>query len=262
MRSLGSAGLVAFVVVAAACTSREVPIVEVQGECADAYGSQVCTWARTRGDSVIDAGATVPLAAIENAPADAQMTWPPKTLAALALPASVGDRTGLRQLTMYWEATGHPPGPYLTPHFDFHFYSISHDERMAMDCSNLTKPASLAAGYDMIDMALPPHDAEMIGTDTLVGLCVPEMGMHSLLDSELKSTSLFRGSMVLGYYGGKPIFIEPMVTKAMLLERKSFDLPIPDIPGMAGEYPRSFRAEYDSTGQSYRFTFSGFAKGV
>ncbi len=190
------------------------------------------------------------------------MAWPPKTLAELALPASVGDRTGLRQLTMYWEPTGHPPGPYLTPHFDFHFYGISNDERMAIDCSNRSKPASLAAGYDMIDMPLPPPDAKMIGTDTLVGLCVPGMGMHSLLDSELKSTSLFRGSMVLGYYGGKPIFIEPMVTKAMLLERKSFDLPIPDIPGMAGEYPRSFRAEYDSTGQSYRFTFSGFAKGV
>jgi hypothetical protein len=159
-----SIGVLAFAAVVTACGSREVAIVEVQGQCADAHGGQVCTWARTRGDSVVDAGATVPLAAIENAPADAEMSWPPTTVAALDLPASVGDRTGLRQLTMYWEPMGHPPGPYLTPHFDFHFYSISNDERMAMDCSNLAKPASLAAGYEMIDLALPPHDAEMLGT--------------------------------------------------------------------------------------------------
>ena len=262
-RRICAVGLVAIAVAATACATKEVPIVEVQGECADAYGSQVCTWARTQGDSVLDAGATVPLAAIENAPAEeGEMTWPPKTLARLALPASVQDRTGLTELTMYWEPTGHPPGPYLTPHFDFHFYTVPEAERMAMDCSDLTRPAALPAGYDMIDLALPPPMAQMVGQDTLVGLCVPEMGMHALLDSELKSTALFRGSMVLGYYHGSPIFVEPMLTKAMLLEKKSFDLPIPDIPGATGEYPRSFRAQYDSTGQSYRFTFSGFAKGA
>jgi len=67
---------------------------------------------------------------------------------------------------------------------------------------------------------------------------------------------------VIGYYGGKPIFIEPMVTKAMLQERKSFDLPIPTIPGLSGNYPRKFRAEYDEAQQSYRFIFSEFAPGA
>ena len=77
----------------------------------------------------------------------------------------------------------------------------------------------------------------------LTGLCVPQMGMHSLLTSEMESTGLFRGTMVIGYYQGKPVFIEPMITKEMLLEQKAFELPIPAIPGLAGNRPRSFRPD-------------------
>jgi hypothetical protein len=72
----------------------------------------------------------------------------------------------------------------------------------------------------------------------------------------------FHGDMVVGYYGAKPIFIEPMLTKAMLMEKKSFDLPIPTIPGLTSVYPRTFHAEWDDKGQSYRFVFSGFAPGA
>jgi hypothetical protein len=64
--------------------------------------------------------------------------------------------------------------------------------------------------------------------------------------------------MVIGYYQGKPIFIEPMITKTMLLEQKAFDLPIPSIPGLTGNSPRTFRAEFDSAQKAYRFVFSNF----
>ncbi|HSE44849.1 MAG TPA: hypothetical protein VLA89_05930, partial [Gemmatimonadales bacterium] len=164
--------------------------------------------------------------------------------------------------TVFWESMGHPPGPYLTPHFDFHFYTIGQDQRMAMDCTDLSKPAELAAGYTLPDVTLPPPMAAMIGTTTLMGLCVPGMGMHSLLTSELEGTGLFRGTMVIGYYQGKPIFIEPMISKEMLLEQKGFELPIPAIPGLTGNRPRSFRAEYDTAQKAYRFVFSDFAAGT
>ena len=49
--------------------------------------------------------------------------------------------------------------------------------------------------------------------------------------------------------------------KDMLMEKKSFDLPIPTIPGLTTSYPRTFHAEYDEKLQSYRFIFSGFAAG-
>ena len=34
------------------------------------------------------------------------------------------------------------------------------------------------------------------------------------------------------------------------------------IPGLKGNYPRVFRAEYDEKEQAYRFIFSGFAPGA
>ena len=91
----------------------------------------------------------------------------------------------------------------------------------------------------------------MAGVSTLIGLCVPHMGMHSLLTSELESKETFRGSMVVGYYHGKPVFVEPMVTRAMLMEKRSFDLPIPDIPGLSGAHPTKFHAEYDKQREAY-----------
>lgn len=244
------------------CARKDVPIVEVQGECGALFKGQVCTWARMKGDSVVDAGAVVPLAGIEGAPADARMAWPPVAEAKLKLPEAAQAKIGLTQLSMYWEAMGHPPVQFMTPHFDFHFYVVPVGEELTYDCKDLTKPATLPAGYTLPDQPLPPDMAKMIGVSTLIGLCVPGMGMHSLPTSEIEREDTFRGNMVIGYYGGKPIFIEPMLTQAMLMEKKSFDLPIPTIPGFTGVYPRAFRAEYDETTQSYRFIFSEFATGI
>jgi hypothetical protein len=256
-----SISLVLGAVVSGAC-AKAVPVVEVAGECGDFFQGKVCTWARMQGDSVLDIGADVPISSIENAPKDHPMTWPPTAVATLALPAAAQARTGLTQLTVYWEAGGHPPGAFLTPHFDFHFYTVAPAEKAAMDCVNRTRPAALAAGYALPDIPLPPPMAAMTGVDTLFGLCVPQMGMHSLLATELESTTPFRGSMVIGYYGGKPIFIEPMVTQTMLMEKAPFDLAIPTIPGLAGNYPRAFHAAFNPEQQSYRFVFSGFAAGT
>ena len=241
--------------------ARDIPVVETKGECAQVYNAAVCLWSRMQGDRVVEVGADVPLAVVENAAADHEMSWPPVARAILPLAPAASKQTGLTHLTTYWEAEGHPPGPYLTPHFDFHFYTVPPAERTAMDCKDLSKPAALAAGYALPDVTLPPPMAAMTGVPTLIGLCVPQMGMHSLLASEMQSTALFRGTMVIGYYKGKSIFIEPMLTRAMLMEMKSFDLAIPSIPGMTGVYPHTFHATYDAQSKSYRFAFSGFAPG-
>lgn len=240
-----------------ACTSEE-PLVEVTGACADAFEAQVCTWAKTRGARLVEAGAVVPLASIENAPAEQPMAWPPAMAAAIDMPEPVRQQGGLTHLTVYWEAGGHPPAPFMTPHFDFHFYTISASERAAMDCTDPSKPAALPVGYDLPDMTLPPEMAQMVGVPVLIGLCVPQMGMHAISSSDIDRKDAFGGTMVIGYYKGKPIFIEPMISKAMLMRKESFDLAIPDVPGMAGGQPTSFHAEYDAAQQAYRFIFSGF----
>ena len=48
----------------------------------------------------------------------------------------------------------------------------------------------------MPDMTLPD-----IGT--LVGLCVPSMGMHSLPGADIRDTTLFHQTMIVGYYHGR-----------------------------------------------------------
>jgi hypothetical protein len=241
-----------------ACTG-EAPLVEVKGACADVFKAQVCTWAKTMGTNLVEAGAVVPLASIENAPADQPMVWPPAAAAEIDMPAPVPEQGGLTQLAMYWEAGGHPPGAFMTPHFDLHFYTVAPSERPAMDCKDLTKPATLPAAYGLPDIPLPPEMAQMMGVPALIGLCVPQMGMHALLTSEIERKDAFSGSMVIGYYKGKPIFLEPMLSRAMLLRKQSFDLAIPDVPGLAGAHPTKFHAEYDVTQQAHRFTFTAFA---
>ncbi len=66
--------------------------------------------------------------------------------------------------------------------------------------------------------------------------------------------------MMLGYYAGNPIFFEPMVSRARLLQASDFELDVPAVQGLpAGvEYPSELRAEYDAAGKQYRLVFSGF----
>jgi hypothetical protein len=91
----------------------------------------------------------------------------------------------------------------------------------------------------------------------LIGICVPGMGMHALPSAELRSTALFEKTMLVGFYHQQPIFVEPMITRATLLARKSFSIDVPAIAGApAGlKPPAAFEAVYDSTAQAYQFTF-------
>lgn len=234
------------------CAEGPPPLQTVQGECADVFGGQVCTWADVAGGGEVAAyGVTVPMAVMEAAPADMAMAWPPVANAVVRMPPQVTAAHGVDHFTFFWEPHGHPPGAYLTPHFDFHFYGISIAEREAFDCTDATKPAELSAGYGLPDVEIP-------GLGMLLGLCVPAMGMHSAPADQLASDVVFDGTMVIGYAKGAPIFFEPMIAKAHLARRQSFDLAMPAVPGVpAGvRFPSQFRAEYDATTDAYRFTFS------
>lgn len=242
------------------CASQPT-ISEVTGQCADAFGADVCTWAMMRDDAVIEVGATVPMASIEGAPADAPFAWPPAVGASVPMPAAAEEQTSLTHLTVLWESMGHPPATFMVPHFDFHFYLIPSEERQAIDCSKLSKPAEPPAGYSLPDEQLPPELVEITGVESLVGICVPEMGMHALSTVELEATEPFDGTMIVGYYEEMPIFVEPMISKAFLQERQSFDLTVPAIPGLEGEQPTLFHAEYVPAQDAYRFSWSGFSGG-
>ncbi|MFN2316253.1 MAG: hypothetical protein ABR551_00110 [Gemmatimonadales bacterium] len=227
--------------------------VALAGECGDAFGGQICTWGTADAAGTILAyGVTVPMTVIEGAPADHEMAFPPVANAIVRMPAEVTAATGVDHFTFFWEPHGHPPGAYLTPHFDFHFYGISGAAREAIDCADPMKPETLAAGYALPDLEIPE-------LGTLVGMCVPAMGMHSAPGDQLASDVLFDGTMIIGYYQQRPIFFEPMIAQQYLLRRESFDLAMPSVPGVPSgvRYPGQFRAEYDAASDSYRFTFTG-----
>ncbi len=247
-RRMTGVALVVLAVGAGACARERL----VQGECKTFNGAQVCTWGRLSGKTLVAFGATVPVAAVEGAPGDMPMAWPPKADAVLELPAEVKAAAGFENLTVFWEPHGHPPGPYLTPHFDFHFDVIPSAEVAAINCADSTKPAAAPAGYELPDVVIP-----QLGT--LVGLCVPGMGMHALPSAELRSTALFEKTMIVGYYHQKPIFVEPMIARATLLARRTFQQAVPPVTGWpAGvRQPTQFEAAYDSTAQVYQFRFTG-----
>ncbi len=221
--------------------------------CSRVLASEVCTWVVMEGDAAVELGATIPIAIVEAVPSDAEMVWPPEELAAVTLPAEARAALGIDHLGINWEAHGHPPGPFLTPHFDFHFYSLSPSEVQAIDCSDDTKPSTLPAGH-----TLPDVDVPELGL--LVGLCVPRMGMHAMAEEEMEATDPFQGTLVVGYYGGEVISFEPMISRELLLEKSDFALGVPAIenlpPGV--RYPSEFRAEYDAAGKQYRMVFTGF----
>ena len=223
----------------------------VEGECQTIYGGDICTWGVTLGENVVEFGATVPLSFVQNAPLDDEMVWPPVTLARIPLPTEVSTRTGINHLGLNWEAHGHPPGTFLTPHFDFHFNTVSSEAMESIDCADLNKPEVLPAGYVLPDIEIPD-----IGN--LIGLCVATMGMHGLPEADMSAENLFGASMIVGYYAQDVIFVEPMIARDKLLEEESFIVAVPAVedPGENVVWPSSFEAVYDDTSQSYRFTFS------
>jgi hypothetical protein len=232
-----------------ACAGAEPPRT-VDGECGDVFGAEVCTWGTFAGEELVEFGATIPLATIDGAPADAEMEWPPATLAALRLPAEVRETTGFDHLGMNWEPHGHPPATFMAPHFDLHFYTLSPAEIAAIDCSDLQKPDMLPDGYELPDMDIPE-------LGTLVGACVPTMGMHAVRQVELDETELFGASMIIGYYNQSLMSVEPMISQAKLQERQSFamDIPTAPDPGAITSWPSGFEAVYDAESQAYRLTF-------
>jgi hypothetical protein len=230
------------------------PVVEermVQGECGMVFDGEVCTWSKMLGDELVAFGASVPLSSVENADLEAEFIFPPAFVARLPMPDAVRSQTGIDHLGVNWESHGHPPGPFFTPHFDFHFYTASTDEVDAIDCTDVSKPESLPEGY-----ILP--DAELPGLGVLVGLCVPQMGMHGLSAAEAEATELFGASMVVGYYSKKPIFIEPMVARDLMLKRENFSLDIPatSAPAVSAAWPATFEGIYDAEADAYHLTFS------
>lgn len=247
----GSCFLLGMVIVLALAGSAQAEGKKAVNEsCNSLYGASVCTSYRMQAGKITELSLRVPVAIIERAPAAAPMVWPPKPDVAVRFAPEVKKQTGFTFADIYWNPHGHGPAAYLVPHFDFHFFFAPERNIEAVDCKDNVKPQAVPANYAIPDENVP-------GLGKLVGLCIPGMGMHALPASDLTGKTPWKGSMMVGYYDGKPIFFEPMVSNAFLLQKHSFSLPVPQDVASAAHvrYPKRFRAVYLPGQKAYDFTF-------
>lgn len=206
-------------------------------------GRTVYSWAAFSGDEVVEAGVTLPLELIEHPPAEPG-AGPAGAISVLAFPAKVRETTFLNHFELNWEKGGHEPPVFMTPHFDFHFYSIPVEAVMAIAPPDPSPPKAelLPAGY-----IYPGAE-----------FTVPQMGVHALKPADLERP--FSDVLIFGFYGGQMIFIEPMVTQAKLLERQAvrYAIPVPTAVATATRIPTQFRLEYDQAGNACHLRFTDF----
>jgi hypothetical protein len=118
-----------------------------------------------------------------------------------------------------WNPNGHPPeNIYDKPHFDFHFYTQTPDEVMAigpyevdsLKFNNVPGPNYFPAKY--------------VNT----GHSLPQMGSHwvDVTSSELNGKP-FTETFIYGSFDGKVTFYEPMITLDFLKNQKKYERPIP-----------------------------------
>jgi hypothetical protein len=85
------------------------------------------------------------------------------------------------------------------------------------------------------------------------------MGMHGMPGEEVPETTPFDASMLVGYYGGALVFLEPMIARTTLMDARTFQLTVPPAPSdtpATVRWPSRFEAIYDGDARVYRFVFS------
>jgi hypothetical protein len=175
-----------------------------------------------------------------------------------------------------WNPGGHePPGVYDEPHFDFHFYTVPasvrstivpSDSQFQQKADNLPPERERAPFYAM---AAPPGAPAP---------AVPLMGVHWI---DTRSPELqkmfgnpaawrpFTTTFLFGSWDGRVTFLEPMITRAHILAKKTAAdpavrdevIPVPTAPavGAAGYYPSAYRIAWDAEAEEYHIALTRLA---
>jgi hypothetical protein len=156
-------------------------------------------------------------------------------------------KTPFTHLYFDWVPTGHAPGGvYDRPHFDFHFYFSSLQERLAV-----------AGGPDSMP---PPPTALPVGY-AKVTESVAFMGTHfgDTSGAEFHGAP-FEKTFLYGSHEGKITFYDFMMTTAWLATRPNivFTIKQPASYPTPGYYPTQARVSYDSATMTYRVAIERF----
>ncbi len=188
-------------------------------------------------DKPLSLGITFSKKALTGLPTEAE---PPEVM--LPLPEKV-DVHQFKYVVINWNPQGHEPKMYQVPHFDFHFYMISNEEREKITESDAAQFAKAPPSeYLPVDYILAPGG-------------VPRMGAHCIdkTSPELQGKP-FTKTFIYGTYDGKVTFYEPMVTMSFLKTKPDFSAKIkqPAAFEQSGFYPGTYRIKYDKKNGEYR----------
>ena len=173
----------------------------------------------------------------------------PGTAWDLALPSGVSVPPW-DHVSIDWNPQGHPPpGIYTVPHFDIHFYMITPSEQ-----------AAIQGGPDTTTVApsfIPKDYASQV-------MAVPMMGVHwaDTLAAEYHGQP-FDHTLIYGFYRGKMVFIEPMVTQAFLQGGADFTGTVkrPAAYQKPGLYPRSYSIRHDAAANTITVSLDSLSGG-
>lgn len=248
------AGMFALLLIAGTATAQEAsePLSQSPAEGQTILGDVIPmgdgtarSWVQVDGDGNPSAvGITLSEAALEGLPTELTpgLIW---TEFVLSLPSELA---GLpyNHIAVNWNPKGHPPVDiYGTPHFDFHFYMISLEER-----SQIT-----ARGEDLERCNRPPAEGQIAdGYIFAPDSEEPGMGGHWVdADAHELHGEPFSTTFIYGTYDGEVIFWEPMITMEYLKSRPDVVLPLklPQEYAQEGHYPTNYSVRYDPERKEY-----------
>lgn len=157
-------------------------------------------------------------------------------------------------ISMNWNPHGHEPDNiYTLPHFDYHFYLINRDEQIAITCT--ASDASVCVQEPSAENKIDHYAPTPAG--------VPQMGWHwvDLLSGEFNGEK-FTKTFLYGYYSGKIIFIEPMITVDFLNSKNTSISSIrrPQQFSFNGYYPSEMKISYDKKTGLHKIVLQNLAE--
>ena len=236
-RGLSGVLTAAAICVATACSDSITPHeIELQGPSVNVGNGTARTFVRETSVTHPTAiGVELSASALDGLPTD-MTEW------MLPLPSGVAaspwDHVGLD-----WNPQGHEPAAiYGVPHFDFHFYALPTAEQMQIPGGPDNTPVPAAN--------IPTDYASQV-------ISVPMMGVHwaDTLAAEFHG-SPFDKTFIYGFSQGKMVFVEPMVTRAMLISHPDVTVPVkqPQSFQQSGFYPDQYSVRYDPQTATVRVT--------
>lgn len=226
-----------------ACSSDTAPsssVRELDGAAVSLGQGSAHAYVIANADSAISIGVALTKSALNGLPSS-ESEWD------LPLPAGISTPPW-DHIALDWNPQGHPPAVYQLPHFDFHFYTISRSEQ-----------AAIQGGADTVTVP-----AVNVPQDYASGvMAVPDMGVHwvDTLSAEFQGKT-FDHTLIYGFYHGKMVFEEPMVTRdflasdstlaAIIKEPQQFQTP--------GRYPVAYTVQPDPATGTVRVSLDALTR--